>query len=126
MMYATRQSTFTKPKIRCQVLVDSKPPSSSASHWAQGMWLYFSGKPVKAAAALPACADPGPFTYVADGGTELAHKLGMKTRSWFTMNYMDSRNMAEETIKSMAAKVRTCAELIHGENREHLLRANVD
>jgi voltage-gated potassium channel len=29
-------------------------------------------------------------------------------------------------IKSMAAKVRTCAELIHGENREHLLRANVD
>jgi hypothetical protein len=29
-------------------------------------------------------------------------------------------------IKSMAAKVRTCAELIHGENREHLARANVD
>ncbi|HYQ61229.1 MAG TPA: ion channel, partial [Desulfatiglandales bacterium] len=29
-------------------------------------------------------------------------------------------------IKSMASKVRTCAELIHGENREHLLRANVD
>jgi voltage-gated potassium channel len=29
-------------------------------------------------------------------------------------------------IKSMAAKVRTCAELIHGENREHLVRANVD
>jgi voltage-gated potassium channel len=30
------------------------------------------------------------------------------------------------TIKSMASKVRTCAELIHAENREHLLRANVD
>ncbi len=29
-------------------------------------------------------------------------------------------------IKSMASKVRTCAELIHVENREHLLRANVD
>ena len=29
-------------------------------------------------------------------------------------------------IKSMAAKVRTCAELIHPENREHLVRANVD
>ena len=29
-------------------------------------------------------------------------------------------------IKSMASKVRTCAELIHGENREHLIRANVD
>ncbi|MCJ7594607.1 MAG: NAD-binding protein, partial [Desulfobacterales bacterium] len=29
-------------------------------------------------------------------------------------------------LKSMASKVRTCAELIHGENREHLIRANVD
>lgn len=29
-------------------------------------------------------------------------------------------------IKSMASKVRTCAELIHSENREHLKRANVD
>lgn len=29
-------------------------------------------------------------------------------------------------IKSMASKVRTCAELIHGEKREHLIRANVD
>jgi len=33
---------------------------------------------------------------------------------------------ATMAIKSMAAKVRTCAELIHGENKEHLLRANVD
>ncbi len=29
-------------------------------------------------------------------------------------------------IKAMASKVRTCAELIHSENREHLRRANVD
>lgn len=29
-------------------------------------------------------------------------------------------------IKSMASRVRTCAELIHAENREHLRRANVD
>jgi len=29
-------------------------------------------------------------------------------------------------IKSMASKVRTCAELIHEENREHLFRTNVD
>ncbi len=29
-------------------------------------------------------------------------------------------------IKSMAPKVRTCAELINAENREHLLRTNVD
>ena len=27
----------------------------------------------------------------------------MKTRSWFTMNYMDSRSMEEATIKQMAA-----------------------
>ncbi|MCP4668492.1 MAG: hypothetical protein GY849_19280 [Deltaproteobacteria bacterium] len=30
------------------------------------------------------------------------------------------------TIKSMAPKVRTCAELIDPDNREHLIRANVD
>ena len=30
------------------------------------------------------------------------------------------------TIKSMSSKIRTCAELIHEENREHLIRANVD
>jgi voltage-gated potassium channel len=29
-------------------------------------------------------------------------------------------------IKSMASKVRTCAELINADNREHLVRANVD
>ena len=29
-------------------------------------------------------------------------------------------------IKSMASRVRTCAELIHEETREHLIRANVD
>jgi len=29
-------------------------------------------------------------------------------------------------IKSMASRVRTCAELIHPENRDHLARANVD
>ncbi len=29
-------------------------------------------------------------------------------------------------IKSMASKVRTCAELIYAENKEHLVRANVD
>lgn len=33
---------------------------------------------------------------------------------------------ATMAIKSMASKVRTCAELIHSENREHLIRANVD
>ena len=31
-----------------------------------------TGKPVKAAAALPACADPGPFTYVAAAATAVA------------------------------------------------------
>ncbi|MCF8062100.1 MAG: NAD-binding protein [Deltaproteobacteria bacterium] len=33
---------------------------------------------------------------------------------------------ATMAIKSMASKVRTCAELIHAENREHLIRAKVD
>ena len=31
-----------------------------------------TGKPVKPAAALPACADPGPFTYVAAAATAVA------------------------------------------------------
>jgi hypothetical protein len=34
---------------------------------------------------------------------ELAHQHGLKTRTWFTMNFMDSRRMDEETIKSMCA-----------------------
>lgn len=34
---------------------------------------------------------------------ELAHAAGLKTRTWFTMTYMDSRSMPEERIKSMAA-----------------------
>ena len=33
---------------------------------------------------------------------------------------------ATMAIKSMASKVRTCAEIIHSENREHLIRAHVD
>jgi voltage-gated potassium channel len=44
-----------------------------------------------------------------------------------TLDKADERTVfGTMAIKSMAAKVRTCAELIHGENREHLLRANVD
>ncbi|MBP1739906.1 MAG: Ion transport 2 domain protein [Deltaproteobacteria bacterium] len=44
-----------------------------------------------------------------------------------TVDKADERTIfGTMTIKSMASKVRTCAELIHGENREHLLRANVD
>jgi voltage-gated potassium channel len=44
-----------------------------------------------------------------------------------TMDKADERTIfGTMAIKSMAAKVRTCAELIHGENREHLVRANVD
>jgi voltage-gated potassium channel len=44
-----------------------------------------------------------------------------------TLDKADERTIfGTMAIKSMAAKVRTCAELIHGENREHLLRANVD
>ena len=44
-----------------------------------------------------------------------------------TLDKADERTIfATMAIKSMASKVRTCAELIHGENKEHLLRANVD
>jgi voltage-gated potassium channel len=44
-----------------------------------------------------------------------------------TMDKADERTIfGTMAIKSMAAKVRTCAELIHSENREHLARANVD
>jgi voltage-gated potassium channel len=44
-----------------------------------------------------------------------------------TLDKADERTIfGTMAIKSMAAKVRTCAELIHGENREHLVRANVD
>jgi hypothetical protein len=34
---------------------------------------------------------------------ELAHAHGLKTRTWFTMNHMDSRHMPEEQIKAMVA-----------------------
>lgn len=34
---------------------------------------------------------------------ELAHKYGLKTRTWFTMNYMNSRARDLDSIKSMAA-----------------------
>ena len=44
-----------------------------------------------------------------------------------TMDKADERTIfGTMAIKSMAAKVRTCAALLHGENREHLARANVD
>ncbi|MBU0610635.1 MAG: hypothetical protein KKI08_22315, partial [Armatimonadetes bacterium] len=34
---------------------------------------------------------------------ELAHAHGLRTRTWFTMTYMDSRNTPEERLKAMAA-----------------------
>ena len=44
-----------------------------------------------------------------------------------TLDNADERTIfGTMAIKSMGAKVRTCAELIDGENREHLLRAKVD
>jgi len=44
-----------------------------------------------------------------------------------TLEKADERTIfGTMAIKSMAAKVRTCAELIRSENREHLARANVD
>ncbi|MBW1801350.1 MAG: NAD-binding protein [Deltaproteobacteria bacterium] len=44
-----------------------------------------------------------------------------------TLEKADERTIfGTMAIKSMASKVRTCAELIHAENREHLIRTNVD
>jgi len=49
------------------------------------------------------------------------------TSGGHSLEKADERTIfATMAIKSMASKVRTCAELIHEENREHLLRANVD
>ena len=49
------------------------------------------------------------------------------TSGGYTIENADERTIfGTMAIKSMASKVRTCAELIHAENREHLKRANVD
>lgn len=63
--------------------------------------LFISGLPSDDA-ALSAWADAG-VNCVTGVKPELAHAHGMRTRTWFTMTYMDSRSLPEERIKAMAA-----------------------
>jgi hypothetical protein len=63
--------------------------------------LFVSGLPSDDA-ALQVWADSG-VNCVTGVKPELAHAHGLKTRTWFTMTYMDSRNTPEERIKAMAA-----------------------
>ncbi len=63
--------------------------------------LFISGLPGDAA-SLKAWADSG-VNCVTGVKPELAHAAGLRTRTWFTMTYMDSRNTPEDRIKAMAA-----------------------
>lgn len=77
--------------------------AADSSFWQPGKVreLFISGLPADEA-ALKMWAENG-VNCVTGVPPELAHKIGLRTRAWFTMNYMDSRNMSEERIKSMAA-----------------------
>lgn len=63
--------------------------------------LFISGLPSDDA-ALQDWADNG-VNCVTGVKPELAHAHGLRTRTWFTMTYMDSRTLPEERIKQMAA-----------------------
>lgn len=63
--------------------------------------LFISGLPSDEA-ALAAWAAEG-VNSVTGVAPAVAHRVGLRTRSWFTMNYMDSRSMDEATIRSMSA-----------------------
>jgi len=85
------------------LVVASAPAQNAPSFWQRGnvRELFISGLPADDA-ALASWASDG-VNCVTGVAPELAHKHGLRTRTWFTMNYMDSRNMDEATIKSMAA-----------------------
>ena len=71
--------------------------------WSRGRVreLFISGLPASAA-DLQAWAQSG-VNCVTGVKPELAHTYGLKTRSWFTLNYMDSRSTPEDQLKAMAA-----------------------
>jgi len=77
--------------------------AAEPSFWQPGQVreLFISGLPSDDA-ALTGWAANG-VNCVTGVKPELAHAHGMKTRTWFTMTYMDSRNMAEDRLKAMAA-----------------------
>jgi hypothetical protein len=74
-----------------------------AKFWRPGQVreLFISGLPSEA----PALADwaASGVNCVTGVKPELAHAAGLKTRTWFTMTYMDSRSTPEEQLKAMAA-----------------------
>lgn len=63
--------------------------------------LFISGLPADAE-SLEMWAQNG-VNCVTGVNPELAHAAGLRTRTWFTMNYMDSRWLPEDRIKAMAA-----------------------
>ncbi|MCE5238780.1 hypothetical protein LLH23_09850 [bacterium] len=63
--------------------------------------LFIGGLPADDA-GLQMWADNG-VNCVTGVRPELAHAHGLRTRTWFTMNYMDSRNTPEERLNAMAA-----------------------
>jgi len=88
----------------CACLAIASAHSQTApSFWQRGQVreLFISGLPADDA-ALASWAKDG-VNCVTGVAPELAHKHGLRTRTWFTMDYMDSRNMEEATIKAMAA-----------------------
>ncbi|OGV67633.1 MAG: hypothetical protein A3K19_14625 [Lentisphaerae bacterium RIFOXYB12_FULL_65_16] len=77
--------------------------SDLEAFWARGRVreLFIGGLPA-AEADLQVWAQNG-VNCVTGVKPELAHKCGLKTRSWFTLNYMDSRSTPEDQLKAMAA-----------------------
>lgn len=77
-----------------------------ASFWQRGkVRELYSGEIVTKAEQAKQWAEAGANS-LTGASPKLAHDNGLKTRTWFTMNYMDSRSMSEETIKSMSARGR--------------------
>jgi len=99
----TRPITLAACAVAIASALSACAQEDLADFWQQGKVreLLLSGLP-NDEAALADWAASG-VNCVLGVKPEPAHKYGMKTRSWFTMNYMDSRNMEEATIKSMAA-----------------------
>lgn len=87
----------------CLFTVAAWSQSSLEQFWQRGhvRELFIGGLP-QDEAGLKMWADNG-VNCVTGVKPEVAHQCGLKTRTWFTMNYMDSRNMDEAKIKAMAA-----------------------
>lgn len=87
----------------CLTALAQQGPGDLAGFWKRGQVreLLISGLPSDEA-GLAMWAHSG-VNCVTGISPDLAHKHGLKTRTWFTMNYMDSRSMDLDKIKGMAA-----------------------